>query len=440
MNICGSGRRVALGLLAVLAPFALGAAPPTEPVAIYVGMTLIDGSGAAPQTGMAVVTRGEAIAAVVPEAELDAAIRREATVHDLSGRYLLPGLIDAHQHLATPPDRPAAEASLRRSLASGITGVRIMADDLRSIAELDRAARNWEIAGPDLHYSALVAGPGFFDDPRTAAAAKGWAPGTAPWMQAIDGGSDLRLALARARGTGAVALKIYADLPPRLVNALSAEAHRQGLKVWAHGMVFPTRPAQVIAAGPDTVSHSCYLGYQKAATPPARYRDRSPLDPAWLDGDDDPVMARLFDDMRRRGIVLDATLRVYRELERTSAAAGRTPYCTLDLAARLTRQAHRHGVLIAAGTDGDTPPGARDPALFDELELLVGRAGLSPMDAIRAATSVAARAAGQEGTIGTVAPGRLANMVVLARDPLADIANMRSAVATVKRGRMIPRP
>lgn len=426
-------------LLILFALLALGAAPPPAPVAIYTGMTLIDGTGAPPRSDMAVVTRGETIEAVIPAAALTDAQRQGARVHDLSGRFLLPGLIDAHQHLATPPDRRAAEASMARALASGITGLRIMADDLRSIAELDRAAQTGEILGPDLHFAALVAGPGFFDDPRTAAAASGWAPGAAPWMQAIDARTKLPLAIARARGTGAGALKIYADLPPRLVAALTREAHRQGLTVWAHGMVFPALPAQVIAAGPDTISHTCYLGYQKAPAPPARYRDRSPIEPAWFEGADDPVMARMFGEMRRRGIVLDATLRVYRELERQSAAAGRRPYCTLDLAARLTAQAHAHGVAIAAGTDGDTPPGARDPALFDELELLVARAGLTPMDAIRAATSVAARAAGQERMIGRIAPGFRANMAVLARDPLAEIANMRSAVATVKRGRLISR-
>jgi hypothetical protein len=66
--------------------------------------------------------------------------------------------------------------------------------------------------------------------------------GEAPWAQAIDESTDLPLAIARARGTGAVALKIYANLPPALVSRLAAEAHRQGLRVWAHGAVFPTTP------------------------------------------------------------------------------------------------------------------------------------------------------------------------------------------------------
>src|SRR3546814_6326172 len=100
-----------------------------------------------------------------------------AEVVDLGGQYLLPGLIDSHQHLATPPDRRRAEALMRRDLYGGITAVRIMADDLRPIAELARASLVGEIAGPDLYFAALVAGPSFFEDPRTKAIAAGAVPG-----------------------------------------------------------------------------------------------------------------------------------------------------------------------------------------------------------------------------------------------------------------------
>src|SRR3546814_20087077 len=108
-----------------------------------------------------------------------------AEVVDLGGQYLLPGLIDSHQHLATPPDRRRAEALMRRDLYGGITAVRIMADDLRPIAELARASLAGAIAGPDLYFAALVAGPSFSEDPRTTANAAGAVPGDAPWMHKI---------------------------------------------------------------------------------------------------------------------------------------------------------------------------------------------------------------------------------------------------------------
>src|SRR5206468_6716757 len=137
-------------------------------------------------------------------------------------------------------------------------------------------------------------------------------------------------------------------------------------------------------------------------------------------------------------ILLDATLRVYREGERRATPA-HPANCTLDLAARLTAQAHRAGVLIAAGTDGDTAAEAPYPALFDEMELLVHRAGFTPLEAIRAATQIGAMTMGQGRSRGVIAAGHLADMVVLTRDPVADISNMRSVLFTLKHGRRFER-
>jgi imidazolonepropionase-like amidohydrolase len=406
---------------------------------IYRHVTVVDGTGDTPAKDMAVVTRGELIENVLRDGELTPALQSGATIVDLTGRYLLPGLIDSHQHIATPPNRRHAEALMRRDLYSGITATRIMADDLRSVAELARAARVGEIASPDLYYAALFAGPSFFDDPRTLAVSAGVTPGEGAWMQAIDDSTDLSLAVARARGTGATAIKIYANLPATLIASITEEAHRQKMQVWAHGMVFPTPPAAVIAAGPDVVSHTCYLAYQAVETRPQTYQQRVPIDPApFMDGRN-PVMVALFAEMHRRGMLLDATLRVYQESERRERAGGPPAYCSLDLAARLTAQAHHAGVEISAGTDGDTDAGAPYPGLFDELDLLVEKAGFTPAEAIRAATQTGARSMGKEAEMGMIAPGKLANMVVLARDPLADIANMRSVVLTVKRGRAYSR-
>ena len=164
-------------------------------------------------------------------------------------------------------------------------------------------------------------------------------------------------------------------------------------------MVFPTPPAEVLAAGPDVVSHTCYLAYQVMERRPQSYRDRVPVDPAPFAQGDNPVMAALFATMRARGILLDATLRVYREGERR-ATPERPAHCSLDLAARLTAQARRAGVLVSAGTDGDTPAAEPYPALFEELELLVGRAGFTPLEAIRAATQIGAMTMGQAPEYG----------------------------------------
>ena len=434
-----------LAVLCVVACASLASAaePPFAPAkagerVVYRNATLIDGTGARPRRAMAVITNGERIEAVLPATRLTLALTANAHLVDLTGRFLLPGLIDSHQHLATPPNPRAAAAQLRRHVYHGVTAIRIMADDLRTIAELDREARAGEIPGPDLYFAALVAGRSFFTDPRTRAVSAGYTPGEAPWAQAIDANTDIPLAVARARGTGAVALKIYADLPPDLVRRLADEAHRQGLRVWAHGMVFPATPAEVLAARPDVVSHTCYLAYQAMARRPQTYRERFPLDASLFAGGDNPAMAALFRTMRERAILLDPTLRVYHVAE-SLATPERPPYCTLDVAARLTAQAHRAGVLMSAGTDTQSPAADPWPSLFDEIELLVHRAGLTPLEAIRAATQIGAMTLGQSDNLGVVAPGRIADLVILERDPVADVANLRSVLFTVKSGRRFDR-
>lgn len=428
--------RVAL----VLPVLMLCAAAPYEPPhagirTVYRHAVLIDGTGGSPRSDMAVVTDGERITAVVADAALGRTQLAGAKQVDLTGRYLLPGYIDSHQHLATPPDRPEAEARLKRDIYSGITATRDMADDLRQIADITRAARVGEIPSPDINYAALMAGPSFFDDPRTQAIAQCAVAGDVPWEQAIDQLTDMPLAVARAKGTYATAVKIYANLPGDLVAKITREAHRQGMRVWAHGMVFPATPFEVVDAGVDTVSHTCYLAYQPMANRPDSYQHRFPVDASLFQGDN-PVMAKLYGEMARRGTILDATLHVYREVETAATEQHKPPLCTVALAGKLTDQAYRAGVLISTGTDGDTPLSEPWPSLFDEFNLLHDAAGLPPMAVIQAATSNGARAMGAEAEMGTIAPGKLANMVVLSANPLDDVRNMRSVVMTVKRGRI----
>ncbi len=435
--------RFAPALIGFVAAFALaGAAPFESPESgqrtVYRHASLIDGTGAPLKRDMAVITDGERIAAVVPDSALTALQMKGAKRVDLKGEFLLPGLIDSHQHFATPPDRAEAEARLKRDIYSGITATRDMADDLRQMADVTRAARVGELPSPDIYYAALMAGPSFFDDPRTHAVAMGAEAGQVPWMQAIDEHTDMPLAVARAKGTYATAIKIYANLPGDLVKKITEEGHRQGMKVWAHGMVFPATPFDVVDAGVDTVSHTCYLAYQAMDRRPDSYQHRFPLDASLFAGDN-PVMAKLFADMKSRGTVLDATVHVYREVEAAAKDQGKAPLCTVSLAGKLTNQAYRDGVIISSGTDGDTSIGEPWPALFDELQLLHDVAGLPPMAVIEAATANGARAAGQAEAMGTIEAGKLANLVVLAKNPLENVSNFRSVVLTVKRGRQYRR-
>lgn len=416
---------------------ALAQVPTAEPATLYSDLTLIDGSGSSAVPHQDILVRGERIVAVAPHGSIDETSRRGARNVDLAGRFVIPGMIDSHVHLATPPNKAKAQAILRRDLYGGVTAVRDMADDLRSVADLTRASRVAEIPAPDIYFAAVMAGRPFFADKRIAAVSEGYVPGTAPWAQAIDEKTDLREAVALARGTGATAIKIYADLPPILVRAIATEAHRQHVLVWAHSAVFPTRPADVIAAGPDVVSHICYLAYQLEPVMLASYEDHTPVDAALLKPGDDPVIAGLYRDMLRHGTIIDATgsLFVRADAERRAHPERRPLRCGGPETIRLTQQASRAGVPISTGTDHGGGVSDLWPEVHDELLYLVRDVGMPPLQVIRSATLVGAQAAGQAGEMGTVEVGKLANFVVLARDPSTDILNIRSVEVTVKRGR-----
>jgi imidazolonepropionase-like amidohydrolase len=423
-------RGVFLAALALLAAPAFAADPPAS---LYRGATAIDVIHGQARPAMAVLVRDERIVAVAPDTELKAPA--DARIVDVSGLFVSPGLVNSHEHLATPPDRPFAEAMMRRDLYGGVTAVRDMADDLRQLADLARAARVGEIPGPDLYYAALMAGPEFFDDPRTHAVTRGAVAGQAPWMQTVTRDTDLPLAVARAAGTGATAIKIYADLPADLVAAITREAHRQGLKVWAHAAVFPASPAEVLAAGVDSVSHVCMLAYQASAAMPHAYAHRAAVEEARFAGGDNPIVQRLFDQIRVQGVILDATLWVYQEMVADHAAhpGGPAPYCSAPLAYRLANEAYRAGDLMVTGTDGFAPTADPWPAIDEEMILLQDKAGMKPADVVRAATLTGAEVIGQ-GDMGQVEAGRLADLVFTREDPLKDVRAFRTVVLTVKRG------
>ena len=404
----------------------------------YRGATLLDGTGAPARPATTILVDGDTIRLTAPDADVPAELLAAAeTVVELDGRHVLPALTDSHQHIATPPDRPTAEATLARDLYGGVTATRDMADDLRQVADLARSALLGELPAPDIHYAALMAGPGFFDDPRTHQVSQGATPGAVPWMQAVDEQTDLKIAVALARGTYATAIKIYADLPAHTVAAITAEAHRQGIQVWAHAAVFPANPREVVDAGVDSVSHAHLLGYQSADRPLTTYQDKPALDAEHLAAGTDPRIKALLAAMRERGTVLDATASLWARIAReTEDPAARTRAEANDaISAALTRQALAAGVTVSAGTDRDPDLTDPWPPLYEELDYLVERCGLTPAEALRAAAHAGAVSLGAQDRRGTLEPGKLADLLILDEDPARDLANLRSLVTVVKRGR-----
>jgi imidazolonepropionase-like amidohydrolase len=429
------------GPAAALAQPAETAAPPTA----YAGAQYLDVVAGRWRWGT-ILVRGERIEALPGDG---AALPAGTVVVDMRGHYAIPGLIDVHLHISISPSPAAMQRELSRAVHGGVTAVRDMAGDARILAFLARAARLGEIPAPDIYFAALVAGPSFFTDGRMADEALGATPGAVPWMRAVTAETDLAELVAAMRGTGASGMKVYANLRPELVRALIAEAHRQNFPIWAHGAIFPTTPLDAVEAGADTISHVCMLAYQTQTPPPASYdyADRPALDEARLMAEaPTPEMAALYAAMRERGTLLDTTLWVYRTIERlraemTAAAAPNPPpflppiYCSSRLAEHLAGQAARAGVALAAGTDSPGLAADSWPGLFEELVLLRDQSRVAPIEVLRAATVNAARALGQSGEMGVIAPGRLANIAFLTADPLASGANLRTVALTVKRGR-----
>ena len=434
-------RSLAVGALLVVAAAVAHAQAKSPESLVLTHAVIIDGTGAAPKSGQTIVVIRGRIADVFPDGTKRLP---PARILDLTGQFVVPGFIDAHVHLATDPNGRDANAAeqLGGALRGGVTSVRDMAGDAIVLRALAVAAQDNDIESPRIYFSAVLAGPSFFEDPRTRSAAHGGTAGEVPWMRAITNNSDIAAVVADAKRTGATGLKLYADLPPDLVARVSREAHVQGLRVWSHATIYPARPSDAVAAGVDVISHSLLLYWQGSKEVPARYHARaatSVYDSLPVGG---PIMDALFRRMREKGTLLDATLFISSRLESAPAgAAGMAdPSRALLWMYAVTRAAKEYGISVAAGTDGMMPGATTElPNLHREMELLVNRAGFTPLEAITAATLNSARTIGVDSSVGTIAVGKLADMVILSADPTQDIRNTRKIEYVVKGGHVFAR-
>ena len=415
------------------------------------GVTLIDGTDGPARAGMTIVIGEGRIADLFPDGAQT--IPAGVTVRNLRGRFVIPGLIDTHVHLATDPSgtdvRAKVESRLRRTLLGGVTSVRDMAGDARALADLARAAKVGDIVSPFIYYSALFAGPDFFTDPRVQATSRGEIVGQAPWARAVTPATDWRQVIAEARGTGASGIKLYAALGAEVLAPIVTEAHAQGLPVWAHAALLPARPSDGVEAGIDVLSHILLIA-READSAPVNYRERYRVDYDKVPITN-PAIQRLVGAMLAKHTIVEPTLFVYL-IKATDQGSNdqRNAGVWLDSlspasrwAAAMTRELNRRGVPISAGTDGIIGIEGRDssevgalPNLHRELELLVHFGGLSPQQAIIAATGTAARAIGIDSLVGTIAPGKRADLVILTADPTADISNTRKIELVMREGKI----
>jgi imidazolonepropionase-like amidohydrolase/ketosteroid isomerase-like protein len=406
-----------------------------------VGQTLVlaharvlDASGERWLDDRAVVVRDGRIAIVAPTKDVDPSLAQrelaDALWLDLNGRALIPGLVDLHTHLLlhpydeTPWDEQVLHESLelrtvratvaaRATLEAGFTTIRELGTEGAGIADvaLRDSIRAGTLVGPTIVATtrAIVAsscyGPSGLDPRAQAAIPKG--------AQEASGADDVRRVVREQVAAGADWIKVYADYrrakgdvatPTFTLDELRAavdEAHSAGRKVAAHATT-DEGIRRAVLAGVATIEHG--------------------------DGASDATLAL----MKEKGVVLVPTLAAVEALALQSGWRRDTPRPPrFESALDVVRRAKSVGVTVANGSDAGVFAHGTNAR---ELELLVA-AGLTPSEALRAATKSAAGVLG--APIGTIAAGAAADVVALDGDPLADVAALRHVALVVKSGRVV---
>ncbi len=432
-------------LILVLAPASINAQ--VQDFKVITGATIIDGTSRPPVKDAAVVIKGTRISAVGPRRSVN--VPQGATVIDARGKYVIPGLADMHNHLGDgtfsfSEGPPNLRKNLARMLASGFTSLFHQGiPNLESFGDLKLVA-----AADDSPY------PHFYGVGVRFAAKGGHGASLGSFTP--DSPDEARrqvreLAAAKVDGVKIVYddLSYVTDEPrpmlkPEVVAAIIDEAHQHGLKAYVHAPVLKYAK-EVLRAGADGLVHGIIsdpvddelislLKRNQAAyiTTHAIFYSVADLG-AW---------ARRISAFNTKGLIPREVLEI--GLDPKSIEQWEARWKNLALAkAQLpilranVKKLQDAGVLVVLGSD--TPSAGTGTGvllgLASQLELtLLVEAGLTTGEALRTATSNAARMVGREKDLGTIESGKLADMLILDADPLADIGNVRSIHRIVKGG------
>jgi imidazolonepropionase-like amidohydrolase len=421
-------------IAALVIPLSAASAPEPAPFAIRAARLLDVKSGRYVERPVILVRAGlvESVGTTVPAG---------ARVIDLPDRTLLPGLIDTHTHILLQGDATQAEyeqqilkeypahrvaravRAMKIALDHGFTGMRDLETEGASYDDvaLKDAVNEGVVPGPRLQ----VAGPALSTT------------GTYPilrfrpdWrfptgVQICDGADGCRRAVREQLSYGTDWVKVYANTgglrttadgyiesPPNWTKeelaAVVSEAHTRGAKVAAHA-TSDTGARIAVEAGVDSIEHGNSIR---------------------------PELAR---EMARKGIFLSPTLTVTSYVTEPRAREGRAIWAEIPKShARSIENCRKAGVKIAFGTDaGGFPWTEINQAQEFEHEV---RLGMTPIEAIRSATTVAAELLGTAGHAGVVAPGAWADLVAVAGDPLKDVSVLSRIDFVMKGGEVVRMP
>lgn len=447
-------RQFWLGLVVLILP---GLTRAGDVPLVFVGVTVVDVESGRLLPDRVVVVEGGSVTAVV--AAKGYVPPAGATAVPAAGQYLIPGLWDMHVHHTFP-----WPGYLDLALVCGVTGVRDMNSDDFVLKWRDEI-RDGKLVGPR-----IVASGAYLDARRE---------GQPPDRKSADTPDEGRDLVRARKKQGADFVKVYSGLRPDVYAAILDEAKAQKLPVAGHcpelvGAAEASRLGQRSFEHLTGVALSCSRNEAALRKEVANAfagergwdieRATESVERA-METADDAKEAALFATLKKHATWQVPTLAVLRSFPKPDAAPDpRVQYLHPALtqlwgrvqandkirnhqvtrfahATRTVRAMHKAGVPLLAGTDSggvicaNVFPGF---SVADELELFVG-CGLTPADALRAATLNPALYFGEEKSSGTVAAGKRADLVLLDADPLASIANVRKVAGVVVAGRWLPK-
>ncbi len=341
---------------------------------------------------------------------------------DGSGKYLIPGLVDSHVHLMMGGDENGQKELLLKILKTGVTTVQDLVGDARDLAYYSKQQVRGIIQSPEIYYAAMFTTSDFMKKDFRMGMFPDGQNGELPFLQAVNENTNFKEAIARAHGTGATAIKLYAGLSENIIKNLTKEAHEIGMKVWCHPAQFPLTVQDILEINIDVFCHAGLLAYTSQNVPSEYHEwfknlyndDHYKVFPESLEIDD------VLNAMLEHNTILDATLVAWKHSDKG-----------LELATKIIQRAHELGVKITTGTDIQGFP------TLEELYLLVEVIGLSPKEALMSSSKNGAEAIGIEKTHGTIEIGKIANFILLNKNPLTNIRNVEKIDKIIVGGNIV---
>jgi hypothetical protein len=395
-----------------------------------------------------IVVRGARIVAVAFQKDKPE-IPADALLIDGRGRFAIPGLIDAHVHLVHVLDfaNVTGDEVLPLYLAAGVTSVRSAGDEIVAATLVARSAD----AHPDWSPRVFTCTPLLDADP----------PIHRDIGRAVTDPGQVAAALDEMKRWNVTTAKIYAGTARPVGRTIIQEGHRRGLFVTAHLGAYSAQDA--VADGVDGLEHIwSVFNYVIPPEMAGRAGHRGRVDLA------NPLCESLVAELARRKTFVDPTLVVFRNMillpdipqvrdhpDNTMAPRRLRDFWTIYLKRancpqggelddrrrefvkfqELTGKLYRAGVRLQVGTDSPEPNVTPGFSLHQELEMLV-ESGMPPAAALRAATLQNATSIKQQNHLGTIAPGMLADIVLLTANPLEDIRHTRRIELVIRGGRV----